>query len=280
MSPVSVAPFRFAGGVALVTGAASGIGASLAHEMASRGMRLALVDRDGAGLARTAAAARLGGSARVSEHVVDLAATDLPGLAAAVLAAHGRIDLLVNNAGVALAGRLDQVSVSDVDRVLDVNLRAVVHLTMACLPTMPTGSHLVFVSSVFGLAAPPGQVAYATSKFAVRGFAESLRHELSAVGTGVTVVHPGGVRTAIARSARIGSTLAPHEHAAGLAALEAMLRLPPHRAARQIADAVGRRRGRLLVTPEARALDLLVRVAPERYWWVVERLAGRRLGLR
>ena len=273
-------PFPFPDGVALVTGAASGIGASLAHELASRGMRLALVDRNGAGLARTAAAARLGGSAGVSEHVVDLAAADLPALAAAVLVAHGRLDLLVNNAGVALAGRLDQVGVADVDRVLDVNLRAVVHLTIACLPAMPAGSHLVFVSSMFGLGAPPGQVAYATSKFAVRGFAESLRHELSAVGTGVTVVHPGGVRTAIASSAGIGSRLAPHEHAAGLATFDAMLRCPPHRAARQIADAVGRRRGRLLVTPEARALDLLVRLAPERYWSVVERLAGSRLGLR
>lgn len=274
-------PFAFADRVALVTGAAGGIGASLAHDLASRGSRLALVDRDAAGLATTARAARLGGSPDVSTHVVDLAdGGDLTDLARAVVAHHGRVDLLVNNAGVALGGRVDQVSVEDVEHLLAVNLHAVVALTIACLPAMPAGSHLVFVSSVFGLAAPPGQAAYAASKFGVRGFAEALRHELRDVGTGVTVVHPGGVRTGIARSARMGDGVPAGEAEAGLAELDHLLRMPPHRAARTVLRAVGRRRGRVLVGPESYALDLLVRVAPVRYWSVVERLSDRRLDRR
>lgn len=272
-------PFEPAGKVALVTGAASGIGAALAHELASRGARLALVDRDADGLARTAGAARLGGSPDVTTHVVDLSVPDddLTGLAAEVVAHHGRVDLLVNNAGVALGGRVDQVSLADVDWLVQVNFRAAVALTLACLPSMPTGSHLVFLSSLFGLAAPPGQAAYAASKFAVRGFAESLRHELVAVGTGVTVVHPGGVRTGIARSARMGAGVPQGEADRGLRAMDRLLRMPPHRAARQVVDAVQRRRGRLVVTGEAKALDLLVRVAPRRYWSVVRRATGGRL---
>lgn len=269
-------PFTFADRVCLLTGAASGIGAALAHDLASRGCRLALVDRDAAGLEATATAARLGGSPDVSTHVVDLAdGGDLRDLASAVVERHGRVDLLVNNAGVALGGRVDQVSVADVDRLLAVNLHAVVALTIACLPTMPAGSHLVFVSSVFGLAAPPGQAAYAASKFAVRGFAESLRHELRPVGTGVTVVHPGGVRTGIARSAPMGAGV-PAEAGAGVAEVDRLLRMPPHRAARLVLRAVQRRRGRVLIGAESHALDLLVRLAPERYWSVLDRLSRGR----
>ncbi|WP_380169324.1 SDR family NAD(P)-dependent oxidoreductase [Jannaschia sp. R86511] len=270
-------PFTFADRVALVTGAAGGIGAALAHDLASRGARLALLDRDAVGLAATARAARLGGSPDVSTHLVDLAeGGDLSDVAAAVTAHHGRLDLLVNNAGVALGGRVDQVSVADVDRLLAVNLHAVVALTIACLPAMPPGSHLVFVSSVFGLAAPPGQAAYAASKFAVRGFAEALRHELRPTGTGVTVVHPGGVRTGIARSARMGAGVPADQAEAGLAELDRLLRMPPHRAARLVLRAVHRRRGRVLLGPEAHALDALVRLAPQRYWSVVDRVTGGR----
>lgn len=270
-------PFAFADRVALVTGAAGGIGASLAHDLAARGTRLALVDQDADGLGATARAARLGGSPDVTTHVVDLAAgDDLADLVRTVVAHHGRVDLLVNNAGVALGGRVDQVSVADVERVLAVNLHAVVALTVACLPVMPTGSHLVFVSSVFGLAAPPGQAAYAASKFGVRGFAEALRHELRPRGTGVTVVHPGGVRTGIARSARMGHGVPAEQAEAGLAEMDRLLRMPPHRAARRVLRAVHRRRGRVLVGAESYLLDALVRLAPERYWSVVDRVSGGR----
>jgi short-subunit dehydrogenase len=269
--------FTFPDRVCLVTGAASGIGASLAHDLAARGARLALVDRDGAGLAAVATAARLGGAPQVSTHVVDLAqAGDLTDLVAAVLAEHGRLDLLVNNAGVALGGRVEQVGMADIDRLMAVNVRAVMALTVAALPALRPGAHVVTLSSLFGLAAPAGQAAYAASKFAVRGFSEALRHELAPAGIGVTVVHPGGVRTSIARSAPVGAGVPAEEGERGLQAMDRLLRMPPHRAARLITRAVERRRGRLLITPEAHALDLLVRLAPARYWTVVERLGRSR----
>lgn len=270
-------PFTFPDRVCLLTGAASGIGAALAHDLASRGSRLALVDRDEVGLAATATAARLGGSPQVSSHVIDLSdGGDRQDLVADVLDRHGRVDLLVNNAGVALGGRVDQVSLADVDWLMQVNARAVMALTIACLPALQPGGHVVTMSSVFGLAAPPGQAAYAASKFAVRGFSEALRHELAPAGIGVTVVHPGGVRTAIARSARLGSGVSADDGDRGLATMDALLRMPAHRAARLVLRGVQRRRGRLVITSEARALDLLVRLLPERYWSVVERLSGAR----
>jgi short-subunit dehydrogenase len=273
--------FEFPDRVCLVTGAAAGIGASLAHDLASRGSRLALVDRDVAGLRRTAEAARLGGSPQVSTHEVDLGAGgDLTDLAAAVLDRHDRLDLLVNNAGVALGGRVEQVSMSDVDWLMQVNVRAVMALTIACLPSMQPGAHVVTMSSLFGLAAPAGQAAYSASKFAVRGFGEALRHELAPRGLGVTVVHPGGVRTGIARSARIGQGVPSTEGEQGLRSMDRLLRMPPHRAAALVTRAVERRRGRLVITPEAHALDLLVRLAPTRYWSVVERLSRSRFDWR
>src|SRR6185312_14152347 len=160
-------------------------------------------------------------------------------------------------------------SMADFDWLLEINLMAVVRLTKAFLPQLLArpGSHVVNVSSLFGLVAPAGQVAYATSKFAVRGFTESLRHELAGRGVGVTVVHPGGIRTNIALNSRVSGpdpdgTLREVTREFS----ERALRMPPEEAARQIVRAVQERRPRLLVTREARLGDLLVRLAPARYW--------------
>ena len=268
--------FRFRGAVCVVTGAAGGIGAALAVDLAERGSRLALVDRDADGLAATASAARRAGAPEVSTHVVDLAdGGDRLDLAAEVLARHGSVQLLVNNAGVALGGRLHQVSLADVDWLLEVNCRAVVATTMAFLPALrrSPGSHLVNVSSLFGLIAPPGQAAYSASKFAVRGFTEALRHELAPDGVGVTVVHPGGIRTGIATSARMGAGVPAEEARQGQQVFAATLTMPPGRAARLITEAVAARRGRLVITWQATVADVLARLLPARYWSLLERLA-------
>jgi short-subunit dehydrogenase len=250
--------FRFAGGTAVVTGAASGIGAALAGELASRGMNLVLVDRDEAGLAKVHSGLS---TVDVTTHVVDL------GDPAAVAAVARRIPearLLVNNAGVALAGRLDEVTLEEFDWVIGINFRAVVHLTHALLPVLKaeSGSHLVNVSSLFGLIAPAGQAAYAASKFAVRGFTEALRQELVRDAVGVTVVHPGGIRTRIAANARVGSGVDRKELVAGLRRMDRLLRIPPERAARSIARAVERRSPRVLIGTDARLLDLASRAMP------------------
>ena len=259
--------FDFTRCTAVVTGAASGIGEQLAHSLARRGSALALVDRDAERLELVAKTVRSVSSRPVTCYITDLAddaATHT--LSAELAAAHPATTLLINNAGVALGGTFAQVSEEEFDWLLAINLRAVITLTRALLPVLRThpGSHLVNMSSLFGLIAPPGQVAYATSKFAVRGFTEALRSELAGE-VGVTVVHPGGIRTRIAETARVAAAAPAAEEAAGKAAFERLLTYPPERAAEQIVGAVEKRRPRLLIALSARVPDVIARLAPARY---------------
>jgi short-subunit dehydrogenase len=273
-------PFAFAGRTCVLTGAAGGIGAALALELARRRMVLALVDRDADGLQRVAALAREVGAAGVSTYVIDLSdGGDRRDLAAEIATRHGGADLLINNAGVALAGTFEQNSMADVDWLLEINLHAVLRMTKAFLPQLldRPGSHVVNMSSMFGLIAPPGQVAYVTSKHAVRGFTDALRHELAPRGVGTTVVHPGGVRTGIALNARLSGDDPDGTQAAQARQFtETALTLPPEEAARMIVAAVHGRKPRLLITKEARGADLLVRLTPTRWWQVAQRIARRR----
>jgi short-subunit dehydrogenase len=271
--------FTFAGRTCVITGAAGGIGAALAVELAKRRAVLALVDRDADGLRRVAETCRELGVAGLSTYEMDLSdGGDRSDLAAAVLDRHGPADLLINNAGVTLTGTFEQNSIADVDWLLEINLHAVIRTTKAFLPQLlgRPGSHIVNISSLFGLLAPPGQVAYATSKYAVRGFTEALRHELAPRDVGVTVVHPGGIRTGIAANARV-SGLDPDGEQARQARrfAEAALTMPPEEAARRIVAAVQSRRPRLVITREARAGDWLARIAPARYWTISELVARR-----
>jgi short-subunit dehydrogenase len=259
--------FDFAAGTAVVTGAASGIGEQLAHSLARRGSALVLVDRDAERLAGVAAAVGPLTPRPVTTHVVDLADDAATHALGALLAAdHPDTTLLVNNAGVALGGTFEQVSEEEFDWLLAINFRAVVTLTRAVLPVLRAnpGSHLVNVSSLFGLIAPAGQTAYAASKFAVRGFTEALRAELAG-SVGVTVVHPGGIRTRIAETARVPAAASAEEVAAGKASFAKLLTFPPERAAELIVTAVQRRRPRLLIGTSAVVPDLMARVAPAHY---------------
>ncbi|WP_428965605.1 SDR family NAD(P)-dependent oxidoreductase [Micromonospora fluostatini] len=279
--------FDFAGGTAVVTGAASGIGAALADALARRGSDLVLLDRDAERLATVRDAIRARHpDLTVTDHVVDLAdAADTGRVAGAVRARHPRIRLLVNNAGVALGGRFDQITLDEFGWVMEVNFRAVVQLTHELLPALRAepGAHLVTVSSLFGLIAPAGQTAYAASKFAVRGFTEALRHELVDDGIGVTSVHPGGIRTRIARNARIGSGVPAEDFAGDLRRFEQLLTIDPARAAEVILTGVRRRRGRVLIGWSAKLPDLLGRLAPASYGRFVatgQRLLTRALARR
>jgi short-subunit dehydrogenase len=262
------------GQVAVLTGAASGIGRATALALARRGCHLALADIDAAGLAETAAAAAAHGVA-VSQHALDVASRSaVAALPAAVLAVHGRVSLLVNNAGVALGGPFDQVAEADFDWLMDINFHGLVRMTRAFLPLLRTQAEarIVNISSVYGLIAPPGQTAYAAAKFAVRGFSNALRHELAGSRVGVTVVHPGGVATNIARRARLPAGLPPAEVQAGLAQAEKMLRLSPDRAADTIVHGIMRNRARVLVGGDALFFAVLERLMPVRYWSVLQRL--------
>jgi short-subunit dehydrogenase len=275
-------PYDFTG-TAVVTGAASGIGAALAPQLAARGNDLVLLDRDAERLDGVAASIRAAHPGRSVDTVVaDLADHGQVREAGERIAAEAPgTTLLVNNAGVALGGRFDQVTVEEFDWVMDVNFRAAVRLTHALLPVLTThpGSHLVNLSSIFGIMAPAGQAAYSSSKFALRGFSEVLRHELAEDGVGVTSVHPGGIATRIAESARTGSGVDPEEAERGKREFAAFLRYPADRAAARIVTAVERRRPRLLIGASAVVPDLLVRLAPGSYGTVLAgatRLAGLR----
>jgi short-subunit dehydrogenase len=271
-------PYQFAGGTAVVTGAASGIGEALAVRLAARGSNLVLVDRDKERLDVVADGVRAAHPGlAVHTYVVDLSDDAATAEAAEALATgHPGTTLLINNAGVALGGRFDQVSLEDFDWVMAVNFRSVVRLTHAFLPTLKShpGAHLVNVSSVFGIFAPAGQAAYSASKFAVRGFSEAVRHELAENRIGVTVVHPGGIKTRIAESARTGSGVSVEEYEQGRKQFAKLLTMPPETAAAQIMAAIEQRRPRLLIGWSAKVPDVLVRLMPGSYWRLIARRAA------
>ncbi|MGB3185818.1 MAG: SDR family NAD(P)-dependent oxidoreductase [Ornithinimicrobium sp.] len=258
--------YMFAGGTAVVTGAAGGIGEQLVRQLADHGSHLALVDQHRERLAALVGELRHHyPSLRISSHTADLAEPEqVARLVPEVLVEHRSITLLINNAGVALAGRFDQLSTEDIDWLLQINLHAPIALTRGFLPALvaSSGSHVVNISSLFGLVGPPGQTAYATSKYGLRGFSESLRQELRDDGVGVTVVHPAGVATRIAKDSRTGADLEEAEAQAGREAFAAVLSMDPTDAARIILRGTARRRRRVLVGGAAVALDLLERVSP------------------
>jgi NAD(P)-dependent dehydrogenase (short-subunit alcohol dehydrogenase family) len=263
--------------VAVITGAGSGIGRALALDLARAGARLAVSDVDAVAAEATATRCREVGALAKAHHldVADRAAVESH--AGDVEDEHGRVDLVINNAGVALAARAVQQRVEDVDHVLDVNLRGVVHGTQAFLPALhraPAG-RLVNISSVFGLVPMPLNSAYNASKFGVRGYTEALAIELELAGSSVrtTCVHPGGVATAIASSAR---TAPGNEEI--VAGFQPLLRMPPERAARIILRGVARGRRRVLVGQDAWALHLGYAVLGHRFQRVVARVARPYLG--
>lgn len=264
---------RIENGIALITGAASGIGASLAQQLAAKGCNLALVDKDAAGLA--AIAQQLGPhGVKVSTHLCDLA--DRPSLQAlpvAVLAEHERINMLINNAGVALVGHTEHVSIADIEWVIAINMAAPIYLCKAFLPILQAQSaaHIVNVSSIFGIIAPAAQAAYSASKFGLRGFSEALRHELAPTQIGLTVVHPGGVRTNIARSARLPKAMDLPEVRQRMEKFNKALRTLPDNAASQIVRAIEKRQSRLLIGEDARAADRIQRLLPSSYWSIISK---------
>ncbi|MFQ3631337.1 MAG: SDR family NAD(P)-dependent oxidoreductase [Roseiflexus sp.] len=268
---------QLANRTAVVTGAASGIGRALAVSLARRRCHLALADIDEAGMAQTAAMVAPHG-VRVSCHRLDVAdAEAVAALPDVVRRAHNRVDLLFNNAGVGIWGAFEQVSDADFEWLFDINFHGLVRMTRAFLPLLKASddARLVNISSVFGLAAPSGQVAYVASKFAVRGFSEALRHELEHTSVGVTVVFPGGVATAISARARRPAAVSREEIEQGLARSRRLLTLPPAVAGEMIVRGVEQRRARVLVGRDAHMIDLLVRLAPVSYWSIMRRVMGR-----
>ena len=267
------------GHVAAVTGAGSGIGRALARDLAGRGCHLALSDVDEAGLKETVdLVARPGIS--VTAQTVDVADRQaVERWAATVVADHGRVNLVCNNAGVALGASVAAMSYDDLEWLMGVNFWGVVHGTKAFLPHLEAAGegHVVNISSVFGLVGIPWQSAYNASKFAVRGFTEALRLELDIERCGVscTAVHPGGIRTNIVRNARFDDSMAVLGDPSTLAETsDRLFRTSPERAASTILAAVERDRRRVMVGPDAHLINVLARTSPALYQRLI-RLGAR-----
>ncbi len=261
--------------VAVITGAGSGIGRALALALAREGCGLALADKDAPSVAQTAAAAKKAGAGTVSTHAVDVA--DLAAMTRfrdEVKQAHGYVQLLINNAGVALGGELEELSIEDMRWLFDINFWGVVYGTKLFLPLLRENrqAQIVNISSIFGIIAVAGQSAYAASKFAVRGFSEAVRHELAGSGIRVTTVHPGGVRTNIARNARPPAKFDPARRERMLKQFERMARTTPDQAAARILRGIKRGEQRILVGQDARLMAALRWLMPVNYWQVIDRL--------
>jgi NAD(P)-dependent dehydrogenase (short-subunit alcohol dehydrogenase family) len=263
------------GGVAIVTGAGSGIGRALAQQLAAAGSALALADIDETGLMQTAKSLK-SKSAPLTTHLVDVAEEEsVRAFAEEVSSRHGRVILLINNAGVALHGTFDEISLDDFRWLMNINFWGTVYGVKYFLPALrrEKRSHIVNVSSVFGMIAPPGQPAYSASKFAVRGFTEALRHELTGSPVCVSCVHPGGIRTPIARRARLGAGASEANREKTIAAFEKLGRTSPEAAAARILRGVERREPRILIGTDAYQIDIVQRLRPATYWKSLARMA-------
>ena len=272
---------EFRGRVAAITGAGSGIGRALANQLARAGAHLALSDIDDEGLAGTVAECEGFGVKITSQHL-DVADRDaVYAWADRVVADHGKVNLIFNNAGVALGATVEAMSYEDFEWLMNINFWGVVYGTKAFLPHLKESGegHVVNVSSVFGLISVPSQSAYNAAKFAVRGFTDTLRMELKIDGANVSVttIHPGGIKTNIARNARMDASVSDvaGDPERAIRDFERAFITSPDKAARQILNAVRRDRRRALIGPDAKVIDFISRMPAALYQTVLTRGAVR-----
>lgn len=280
----------FNGRVAAITGAASGMGRALALALAREGCHLALADKNSQGLEQTVALIQTATLApvRVTTQVLDVSDRHaMQDWAARCAAEHGQVNLIFNNAGVALSSTVEGVDYSDLEWIIGINFWGVVYGTKAFLPYLKASGdgHVVNTSSVFGLFAQPGMSGYNASKFAVRGFTEALRQELDLQRCGVSAscVHPGGIRTDICRSSRIDANMTGfliHSEQQARADFEKLFITDADQAAKVILQGVRKNKRRVLIGRDAYVLDLLTRCLPAAYQALVvfasKRMAPKR----
>jgi short-subunit dehydrogenase len=269
--------------VAVVTGAASGIGRALAVRLAQEKIAgIAISDVNEEGLNETAAMTETAG-VPVSAHLIDVSKLpEVLRLAEETVSRHGRVTHLINNAGVGVIGTFDQISIEDFEWLMSINFWGVVYGCKVFMPILrqQESAHIVNVSSVFGFIAPEEQTAYCSSKFAVRGFTESLRHELAGSNVMVSAVHPGGIKTNIARNSRIGKDTPEDWKQQGTKFFDKVAKTSPETAAEVIVKGIKERNPRILIGSDARAISLFSRLFPKRYLRVIERISGHKMSLR
>ena len=269
----------FANKVVGITGAASGIGRALAQQLSADGAHLALSDVNMDGLEETKAS--LKGSGKVTLHTLDVAdRAAWEAYAETVVADHGQVDAIINNAGVALSETIEKMSYEDMEWIVDINFWGVVYGTKTFLPLLKARPEaaIINVSSIFGIIALPTQGAYNATKFAVRGFTESLRQELASTNVMVTTVHPGGIKTNIVRNGRMKTSMAGEKSLEQQAReFEKMAKTTPAQAASTIIDGTLKGKRRILIGSDAKAMDRTQRLFPIKYTdifgWVLRKLA-------
>jgi len=267
---------NLSGKVGVVTGASSGIGRATALALAERGANLAICDVDDVGLTQTADRIKALGREVLSQ-TVDVAQADaMQAFAQATRSALGRVDIVVNNAGIGLAGLFVDVPLEAWTKILGINISGVIHGCHAFLPGMieaDAGGHIVNIASMAGYCQAPGMTAYGTTKFGVLGFSESLRAELSLHGIGVTAVCPGVINTAIVRTSKMyGLNEDPELREQGIRAFERR-NYSPERVAQKILRAVQKNRGVAPISPEAWAGYWVKRLVPGLIAWFARRSA-------
>jgi NADP-dependent 3-hydroxy acid dehydrogenase YdfG len=264
--------------VVVITGAASGIGRALAVNLARRGSRLALSDVDETGLAETVSLAKKAGAPEIRSDRLDVADRDAMGrYALDVVQQFGRVNVIINNAGVSLTGDFTDLEYNDIDWIVGVNFWGVLHGTKEFLPHLIASGdgHVVNLSSLFGLISMPGQSIYNATKYAVRGMSEALREEMLVAGhpVGVTSVHPGGIKTGIARNSRVSAK----EDKSATADLfdKKLARMTPERAAEIIVGGILKNKARVLVGIDAHAMHHMGKLLGSRYQDVVAKASQK-----
>ncbi|MFC3901958.1 SDR family NAD(P)-dependent oxidoreductase [Acinetobacter marinus] len=264
---------NFQGKVVAITGAGSGIGRALAIRFAQAGCDLALSDINYAAVEATKQMVNNDYDCNISCHQLDVSDRKaFYAWANHVVAYHGKVNMIINNAGVALSGTVDSLSIEDYEWIMDINVWGVIYGTKAFLPYLEQSGegHIVNISSIFGLTSQPLMSGYNTSKFAVRGFTESLRQDLALTNSCVsaTCVHPGGIKTNIAQAARVSDSVAEatgKDSKAATKDFEMTFITTPEKAADTIFHAVKNDKRRVLVGPDAKVYDWVVRLMPTGY---------------
>lgn len=263
--------------VAVITGAGSGIGRALANRFVEEGIAgIAISDINEKGLNETAEMVR-GTDLEVLTSVVDVAKReDLERFANETIDKFGSATHLINNAGVGMVGRLEQLSIEDIEWMMNINFWGTVYGTKTFLPILQKEKlgHIVNLSSVFGLIGAPGQTAYCASKFAVRGFTECLRHELNGTNVLISTVHPGGIRTNIVSNARKGKSATEKDMSIAEEMLDKLAKTTPQKAADVIIKGVKAKNPRILIGSDARQISIVQRLFPKHYFKLMDKLMG------
>lgn len=267
----------FSGKVAVITGAASGIGRELALQLSAEGSIIAAVDYNKKGLDETVKLVKASGG-KASAYVADVSdIKKVKKLAADVKKEFGAVDILINNAGVTLFGRFNEIGIDDFEWIMGINLWGVVYMSHSFLPLMQDRGEaaLVNVSSLFGLIGSEDQSSYCATKFAVRGFTEALQREYRKTGINVICVHPGGIKTNIARNARMylkGKLVTDTEKL--VRRFDKLARTTAADAAKTIITGMKKKKQRIIIGPDAKLMDRLQRLMPAGYRRMMDILFG------